>query len=299
MDKMRAITVFRRIVELGSFKAAADELGLSKAAVSKNLNELENYLMQPLIIRTTRKMRLTPFGEDYFNGIVRILDELQSMESSIIESSNYPKGRLNLSIPMSMGLAAVNQAICEFLKAHSQLSVSLQLEDNYADLVSREFDIAIRGGAKLTDSTLKSRILARGNQIVCASPDYLHQHGKVSKPEDLMQHNCLSYTLSQSHSVWCFKKNSKEARIKVSSSLYEANNSLAVVQAAKYGLGIAKVPKALAREELLNGELIELLPQWKQEELFLYALVPFHKVATRKVRVCLDYMAEYFENYLE
>ena len=149
MDKLRAITVYRRVVELGSFKAAAEDLDLSKAAVSKNIKELENYLGSPLINRTTRTRSITDEGQSYYHQIRHILDDLSNADLAIRESGNSLRGVLRISAPMSFGLTIINSAICEFMQRYPDINVELVLNDQYTDLIADGFDIAIRGGGTL------------------------------------------------------------------------------------------------------------------------------------------------------
>lgn len=150
MDKLRAITVFRRVIELGSFKAAAEDMGLSKAAISKNINELEDYLKSPLINRTTRRMHITENGQRYYDHVRTILDELSHADLSIIESSHQLSGLIKVSVPMSMGILKINPAICEFMQLHPEVSIEVILNDHYVDLVEQGLDVAIRGGGRIT-----------------------------------------------------------------------------------------------------------------------------------------------------
>ena len=175
MDKLRAITVFRRVIELGSFKAAAEDMRLSKAAISKNINELEDYLKSPLINRTTRRMHITENGQRYYDHVRTILDELSHADLSIIESSHQLSGLIKVSVPMSIGIVKLNPAICEFMQLHPEISIEVMLNDHYVDLVEQGLDVAIRGGGALQNSSLKSRKLVDMKRVLCASPKYIEQ----------------------------------------------------------------------------------------------------------------------------
>jgi len=294
MDKLRAITVFRRVIELGSFKAAAEDLGLSKAAISKNINELEDYLKSPLINRTTRKMHITESGQRYYNHISNILDELTNADLSIIESSHYLRGLIKVSVPMSMGILQINPAICEFMRLHPEISVELTLSDQYVDLVEQGLDVAIRGGGELKNSSLKSRKLLELKRVLCASPDYIQHADKLVTPDDLVSHNCLIYSLSSSPRHWVFRQQDEIKAIDLSPGTYAVNNGLALKQATLAGLGIVLTPEIFVDKEIKSGELTKLLPAWEAEKHALYAIYPYHKEQSQKVRSFIDYLVAYF-----
>ncbi len=302
MDKLRAISVFRRVIELGSFKAAAEDLGLSKAAISKNINELEDYLQSPLINRTTRKMHITENGRRYYNQVRSILDELSNADSSIIESSHQLKGLLRISVPMSMGIALVNPAICEFKKRYPEITIELKMSDQYIDLVEEGIDVAIRGGGELKSSNLKSRKLITIKRVLCASPEYVQSAHELSSPDDLSSHSCLLYSLSSSPTNWLFRsRNEEKDKIKydvkavdIVSASYIVNTGIALKQAAVAGLGIMLIPQALVDAELKSGQLIALLPEWQADDHALYAVYPYHRESSPKVRAFIDFLSDYF-----
>ena len=294
MDKLRAITVFRRVIELGSFKAAAEDMGLSKAAISKNINELEDYLKSPLINRTTRKMHITENGQIYYNHVCSILDELSNADLSIMESPHQLKGLIKVSMPMSVGLLQFNPAICEFMLLHPEISVEVIMSDQYVDLVGQGIDIAIRGGGELKNSSLKSRKILDMKRVLCASPRYLDNAEALTSPDDLCVQNCLIYSLSSSPRHWVFRNQNEIKAINLTPGTYVVNNSLALKQATLAGLGIMLTPELFVKEELVSGELITLLPSWEADKHALYAVYPYHKEQSQKVRTFIDFLIEYF-----
>jgi len=294
MDKLRAITVFRRVIELGSFKAAAEDMGLSKAAISKNINELEDYLQSPLINRTTRKMHITENGQRYYNQVRAILDELTTADLSIMESSYQLRGLIKVSMPMSVGLLQLNPAVCEFMRLHPEIAVEVIMSDQYVDLVEQGIDVAIRGGGELKNSSLKSRKILDIKRIICASASYLESAEKLESPDDLSNQNCLIYSLSASAMHWVFRKQEQVKAIDISSSYYAVNNGLALKQAALAGLGITLIPELFVSKELESGALTRLLPSWKADKHTLYAVYPYHKEQSQKVRTFIDFLINYF-----
>ncbi|MEJ2765308.1 LysR family transcriptional regulator [Photobacterium sp. MCCC 1A19761] len=301
MDKLRALTVFRRVVELGSFKAAAEDLALSKAAVSKNINELEDYLKSPLINRTTRNMHITDQGQHYYHRVCHILDELASADLSVIESSHNLTGSLKISVPMSLGLLEINPIICAFMHQHPELSIEVVMNDQYVDLIDQGIDIAIRGGGELSSSSLRSRKLLEMQRVLCAAPDYLATAPDLREPRDLIQHQCLIYSFSSSARRWLFTHNddatndeTQVQEVDLPPGPYVVNNGIALKQAACAGHGILLLPKLFVDEELKSGQLVTLLPDWQAETHSLYVVYPYHKEQSQKVRALIDFMAEYF-----
>ncbi|GAA0673138.1 LysR family transcriptional regulator [Rheinheimera tangshanensis] len=290
MDKLRALTVFRRVVELGSFKAAADDLNLSKAAVSKNIYELEDYLQSPLIQRTTRKLHVTDQGKSYYQQICQVLDSLAQADLSVLESTDSLKGSLKISVPMSLGLVEINPLICAFMQQHPALAIELLMTDHYIDLMEQGVDIAVRGGATLADSSLRSRKLTDIKRVLCASADYLRRSPPLHSPADLSQHQCLVYSLSSSARRWSFKKQLQQQDVELPVSRYTVNNGLALAQTAKLGHGIALLPEYFVKQALAQGELQQVLPDWQTEQHSLYIIYPYHKEQSQKVRAFIDFM---------
>ncbi|MCT8344389.1 MULTISPECIES: LysR family transcriptional regulator [Photorhabdus] len=290
MDKLRAISVFRRVVELGSFKAAAQDLGLSKAAVSKNINQLEEYLKSPLINRTTRNMHITANGRNYYHQVCNILDELENADLSVIETSHTLTGSIKVSIPMSMGLKALNPLICQFMHTHPSISVEVVMIDKYIDFIEHGIDVAIRGGGELSDSSLRSRKLIKVPRVLCASPAYIEASEKILIPENLTSHNCLVYSLSSSPRRWIFHNQNDVKVVDLKPGTYVVNNGLALKQAALSGHGVILLPELLVTDELLSGKLARLLPEWEADMQALYAIQPFHKEHSNKTRAFIDFL---------
>jgi len=293
LDKLRAITIFRRVVELGSFKGAAEDLNLSKAAISKNISELEEFLQSPLITRTTRKLSITESGQAYYNQIRQVLDDLKNADLAIIESTKTLSGVLRISAPMSFGLTIINLAICDFMKSYPDIKVELVLSDHYTDLVSGNFDMAIRGAGTLKDSSLKQRKLLTLKRILCASPEYLNNSPGLTSLNDLQQHNCIIYSLSSSPTQWRYSDGREMKSLSIIPGSYIVNNGLALKQAAIAGLGITLTPEILIRSELKSKQLVPLLTEISFESHALYAVYPHHKQASIKLRKLIDFLAEY------
>lgn len=299
MNKLTALQVFRKVIELGTFKAAAEELNLSQAAISKNINELEESLGTPLINRTTRNMNVTESGHAYYCQICSILDELEAVDQSIMASAFTPKGRLRISAPMSYGLININSMICDFKHKYPDISIEVILSDMYMDLIDKGIDVAIRGGGVLNDSTMRSKPILSVKRVLCASPVYIKKMNELNHPNDLREHNCLSYTLSSSPRKWFLSKGEENIAVELQSSSYSVNNGIALKQAALSGLGIILLPEDYVYNELQSGELVELLPEWSPDTHSLFAIYPYHKEQTQKIRLFIDFISSAFTKLQE
>ncbi|AGM42007.1 LysR family transcriptional regulator [Aeromonas hydrophila] len=295
MNKITALNVFRRVVEMGTFRAAADDLHLSQAAVSKNINELEAYLGIALINRTTRRLSVTEAGMTYYRQICAVLDGLEAADQSIMATSFTPRGRLRIGMPMSYGLIRLNPLVCEFQRRYPAIGIEVILSDAYMDLVDQGLDVVIRGAGTLEDSTLRAKPLCQVQRVLCAAPDYLKEAGQPAQPEDLKEHNCLRYSLSSSPDKWCFSRVEESLTVNVRPASFCANNGIALKQAAVQGLGVILVPKEFVASELADGTLVTLLPDWQPNPHALFAVYPFHKEQSPNVRLFIEFIVKAFQ----
>lgn len=294
MDRLAALTVFRRVVELDGFAAAARDLGYSNATVSKMVKELEADLGAQLLVRTTRKLHVTDIGRAYFDRLCDHLDGLIEADDEVRMQTSTLRGRLRVSSPMSFGLAALSRALPAFAVQYPDISIDLVMSDSLVDLVEEGFDLAIRGG-QLLDSSLKARKLTDIERIVCASPNYLAQRGAPNVPDDLKVHDCLVYSNAVSPDGWRLVSSDNETCSVAVSTRYRVNNSLALRDAALEGLGLAFLPRIYVEESLAGGALQRVLTDWTGEPQALFAVYPAHRQASPKLRAFLDFLVERFE----
>lgn len=296
MDRIAALRVFRRVIELNGFAAAARDLDLSNAAVSKMIKDLEADLGTQLIVRTTRSLRLTDTGHDYFRQITRVLDALAEADDAARSSGAEPRGALRVSAPLSLGLVLLSPMLARFAARYPDIELDVEFGDQAVDLIEGRFDLAIRGGV-LHDSSLKARKLMDIERVVCASPDYLARCGTPQHPDELAGHRCLIYSLSATPRVWLLEKGGETARMAVGGG-FRANNSLALREAAVEGLGLALLPKIYAMDALASGRLVRVLPEWRGERHALYGVYPAHREGSLKVRYLLDFLIEAIDTAL-
>ena len=289
MDKFQEIRVFSAVVDASSFVAAADSLGMSKAAVSRYVSELEQRLGVRLMHRTTRKLSLTPEGEVFLARCRDILASIESSEAEISTRSVTASGLLKVSVPVSFGIRHLAPLWSEFLSDHPQVTLDVQLADRVIDLVDEGFDLAVRI-ARLPDSSLISRQLASTRLVLCAAPSYLKRRGTPAHPSELAQHDVLGYSLMAMGDQWQFTGPEGPVSVKVRPRMW-TNNGDSCVAAALQGSGIQLQPTFLIDEELASRQLVEILPQFRSVELGIYAIYPSRKFVLPKVRAMVEFLA--------
>jgi len=292
MEGFGAIPVFVAVVENGGFSAAARTLGISKSAVSKRINQLEAHLGVRLLHRTTRKLSLTEAGERYFEHAAQALTAAGQAEDAVTELQGEPQGNLKISSPMSFGRLHVAPLIPKLLQRYPKLQIDLVMDDRKVDLVAGGFDVAIRAG-NLPASTLIARKLAPVRQVLCASPDYIDRYDRPGTPAELSGHNCVLYSYSSDADEWTLIGESGPETVTVSGS-YQVNNSEALLEALREGIGIGRLPTFVAGPDLKTGRLVKLFESYRLPDFTLYAVFPERQYLPAKVRAFLDFAIEYF-----
>jgi len=291
MDRLGGMAVFAKVVETGSFSAAARALGLSKSAVSKQVAALEARLGARLLNRTTRTLSLTDPGLAFHDRAVRILAEAEEAERAVSLLQSEPRGLLRVNAPVTFGVEHLAPLVARLMARHPELQVDLTLEDRMVDLVAEGHDVAVRIG-RPADSSLIARKLAPSRRVVVASPDHVARHGAPQRPEDLRDHPCLRYAYMLRGDEWALcGPGGREATVRVGGRL-RANNGDALRCAAEAGLGVALMPTFIVGESLRAGRLVRLLPGWSDEEGVVCAVWPTSRFLSPKVRALVDFLAE-------
>lgn len=292
MDHLTALKVFRTAAASGSFAGAARQLGLSAAAVSKNIAELEAHLKVRLINRTTRSMSLTEAGAAYHARLSRILDELAEADAALAPMGDSPAGLLRVSAPLTFALTCISPSIPLFLDRHPKLRLELDLQDTRADLIGEGYDLAIRGSDRLEDSSLVARELMTMTHVVCAAPAYFARCGRPREPEDLKAHECVQFTLSGHAHKWSFARAGRSVAVPIDGR-YKVGSSLAVRDALLAGFGLSLVPRLYVQQELAAGRLEAVLEDWEADRTPVYAVYPSRHLAA-KTRAFVDFLLERF-----
>jgi len=296
MDQLAALRALRRVVEMGSFTAAADALGISHTIVSRQVRQLEEHLGAQLLNRTTRRFALTDAGREYYESTREVLDLLDEADRNVGHHQAEPTGTLRINAPMAFGTIEVAQWLPGFMAKYPGVQVDLVCNDRMVDLIEDGFDVALRLARDLPDSTLVARRLATSKVVLAASPGYLQAHGAPTVPQDLTQHNCLVYTAATRASEWTLVgADGAEQAVAVRGTL-QANTNVALRAAAVAGVGIANAAAFIVREELERGALVEVLPGYTPKPRELYALYPQNRHLSPKVRAFVDYAASVYIN---
>jgi DNA-binding transcriptional LysR family regulator len=293
MDRYTALQVFRNVADLNSFAEAGRRLGLSPAAVSKNIAELEAHVGARLINRTTRRMSLTEEGRIYLEYVARGLDAFSEADQALCPIKTGPGGTLRVSAPMTVTLTRLSAAIPRFLSRYPELTLDLHLDDRRVDLVRDGFDLAIRGSDNLEDSSMIAKKLGSMPHVLCAAPSYFEAHGKPATPADLHSHNCVRFSLSGHADTWEFSKEGRTERIAIAAR-YSVTSSLAVRDALREGFGVSLMPQPYVENDLREGRLQSALEDWSTVETKLYAVYPSRQHLAPKIRVFLDFLVEEF-----
>jgi len=293
MDRLTAMKVFKRVVDLGGFSAAARDLGLSNAAVSKNVSELEAHLGVRLLTRTTRRLNVTEAGQTYHRRCVAVLEEIDEADREAGHLGSKPRGVLRITAPMSFGLLHLSSAIPAFLHRYPDIAVDLVMNDRYVDLVEEGFDVALRVGGALPDSSLIVRRVAAIHRVVCGAPDYVDRYGAPETPEDLTDHQCLIYSLSSSPREWRFTGPAGD-RVVTVGGRFTANSSISLREALIAGLGLTLIPTFVVGEDLKEGRLVSVLTEWAPEPQSAYAVYVHRQYVSAKVRCFVDFLVEQF-----
>jgi len=291
MDKLASMRVFARVVERHGFAAAARDLNLSNAAVSKHVAWLEEELGVRLLNRTTRRLSLTEAGQGYHADVVRILEEIDRAERSAARATLAPRGTLRVNAPMSFGILHLSRVVPEFLARHPEVRVDLTLNDRSLDLVEHGFDVALRVRRSLPDSTLVARALCPIRRVLLGSPAYFARHGEPRHPADLTEHALLAFSPDGSPAVWRFDGPDGTTEVRVESR-FTANNSLALRTALLEGTGVTVSPLFVYGDDIRAGRLRTALDGYEAEAQTLYAIHPAGRLVPPKVRAFVDFLVE-------
>ncbi|PIT21327.1 hypothetical protein BGI36_06780 [Snodgrassella communis] len=293
MDLFRCMEAFVLTVKTGSFVATSISLNTSPQMIAKYIAFLENYLGLKLLNRTTRSQNLTEFGKQYYERCLFILGEIKATKTLAQQYSDEPKGNLKISAPVSYGHFNVIPVISHFMKRYPKMSVDIQLNDRYVNLVQENFDIVFRVG-ELTDSGLIARKLNPYQLIFAASPSYLAQYGVPSVPNDIKKHQCLIYQYvnpSKKDYLWPFTINGKLVHFPISGSL-TSNNTLALAAAAVEGLGITMLPESMLREAITQNKLLPILQNFLPPAREVHLLYPADRQRPSKLNIFIEFVLD-------
>ncbi|MDR7375937.1 DNA-binding transcriptional LysR family regulator [Rhodoferax ferrireducens] len=292
MDRFLEMQTFCAVVDAGSFVKAAETLGLSKAAVSRYVGELESRLGVRLLHRTTRRLSLTEEGQVFHVRSKELLAGVDEAEMEITSRSAAASGLLRINAPVTFGILHLAPLWGLFRSQHPQVSLDITLADRLVDLVEEGYDMAIRI-ATLPSSTLVSKRLASTRMLVCASPQYLAAHGTPQVPADLAGHAVIAYSYWASKDDWQFDGPAGPVSVRTRACMH-TNSGDTCRAAALAHQGVILQPSFLVGADLAAGRLVQLLPGYQAMEMGIYAVYPTRKHVAPKVRALVDFLAGEF-----
>jgi LysR family transcriptional regulator, transcriptional activator for dmlA len=291
MDVIADLEFFTRLVRHGSLSSLARDLGVTPPAISARLAQLEKRLGVRLLNRTTRRLTMTHEGELYLKTGSRLLEEFQELERMVSSSRNVPHGLLKVNATFGFGRRHIAPALADFRRRYPAVEVQLDLTDRPMNLAESAFDVGIRFG-ELPDSRLVARKLATNRRLVCASPDYLEQHGVPRLPDDLRNHRCIVLRENDTaFGTWHFSKGKRHQLVKVHGSM-SSNDGETTLQWALKGHGVLVRSEWDVRHHIDNGALTQLLADWRLPPADIYAVYPERLNLSAKVRVFVDYLEQ-------
>jgi len=290
MDKFESIKAFTQVVEAGGFAAAARKMGVSRSAVNKLVINLEQALQTQLLHRTTRTVTPTDAGRAFYERCTAILADLAEAELALTRLQAEPKGKLRINGPMTFGHLHLAPIVAGFLAQYPELEVELSLSDRFIDPIEEGFDVTVRIARSMETASLISQHLAPSPLVLCAAPAYLNRRGIPGQPEDLAHHACLHYGHVAQDSVWTLVGHQQTHQVSVHGPLC-CNNGEGLREAALAGLGIVILPTFIVGEDLTQGRLQQVLPDYSPPELEIYALYPVNRHLSVKVKLWVDYLA--------
>lgn len=288
MDRLASMEVFVKAVDLGSFAAAADALGLSAPMVGKHVRFLEARLGVRLLNRTTRRQSLTEFGRAYYERCRLILAEAAAADALAADQFDEPRGRLRVALPALYGRYCVTPVLFDFARQYPALELDLSLGDALVDLADGRFDLAIRTGDLQDEAGVVTRRVARQRMIVCAAPSYIAQRGEPRQISDIEQHATILYARAGRVRSWLFPRASEAPAEITPQSRFRLDDMAAIAAAAVAGLGLAWLPSWLVRDELRSGALKQVLQNEGEFPYDCHALWLATPHLPLKIRAAID-----------
>ncbi|HEU4580462.1 MAG TPA: LysR family transcriptional regulator [Polyangiaceae bacterium] len=298
-DDVQSLLIFARVVEAKSFTAGAARLGISKSVASARIAALEERLGTRLLLRTTRRLTLTPDGLALYEHAAQMASAADAAAATGAGASPEPRGVLRVNAPVVFAQLYLVEPIAAFLEQHPRVRVELLLADRLVDLVEEGIDVALRISARLRDSQLIGRKLCEDHTLVCASPAYLARRGTPREPAELIHHECLRYSLLESADEWRFRDPARPRGESRSFSVpvearFHAQSGSVLREAALAGLGLAVLPSFMVARDLAAGTLVQVLAPYSFVRIAIQALYAPARVLPGNVRAFVDLLSQRF-----
>lgn len=284
MDTLHSMRVFVRVIDCGSFTAAAHALDLSTAQVSRLVSELEQQLQARLLHRTTRRLALTEVGERYLQRCRQILGEVDEAAAEARGAHINPSGRLRVQSMTGLGLQHLTGLIARYSERYPQVVVDLTLSQRHPDLLEDGQDVVITFARELPDSQMVAQLLGPMFSVLCASPAYLAQHGVPRQPADLQGHRMLRL-------LDPLQQDAVDAELgELPAECFQVNVAESLVKAAQAGMGVCLLPSFVAGPSMRDGSLLRLLPERRLRQRSIYAIYPSRRFLDAKIRTWVDFL---------
>lgn len=294
MGQLEDMTIFIRIVEAGGISKAAEQLNMTKSAISRRLSSLETHLDNQLLSRTTRSWTLTEAGQHYYQHACSILEEVDKLDQQTKSKKKAVSGTLKLTAPLSFGLMHLSKFIDHYTYQHPALKLQIDFSDRQIDLVEEGFELAIRIG-QLENSTYQARPFTTVRKTLVASPEYLAASGIPAAPDTLGQYNYLQYGLHSTETVTLYSAAGQKTDIMMKGDI-NSNNGDFLMQMALRHKGVAFLPTFLVYQEILAGRLVEVFPDVTFNTLTAYLVYPQNRFQSQRSRALIDYLVEEFKD---
>ena len=289
MDRLDAMKLFVRVAELGSFAAVAQQLGVARSVVTRQIAGLEAHLGVKLMARSTRRLALTSAGTAYLEKCRVILNLVEAAETDVAEERLTPRGNIRMSLPLSFGLKRLAPLLLDFSQRYPEVGMDMDYSDRRVKLIEEGIDLSIRITRRLDGGDV-ARKIGTGRMQVVASKNYLAQHGRPQHPAELIHHECLGYTSGGVAQNWQFMVDGQLQSFPVRSRI-NANNGDVLTEAAAQGLGITLQPDFIIDDYLADGRVEAILVDFPVAELGIYAMLPSNRHIPHRVRVLMDFLA--------
>ena len=290
MDRLDAMKLFVRVAELGSFAAVAQQLGMDRSVVTRQIAGLETHLGVKLMARSTRRLSLSSAGTAYLEKCRVILNLVEAAETDVAEEQLMPRGNIRMSLPLSFGLKRLAPLLLEFSQRYPEVGLDMDYSDRRVKLIEEGIDLSIRITHRLESNDV-ARKIGIGHMQVVASKKYLALHGRPQHPAELIHHECLGYTSGGIAQNWQFMVDGQLQSFPVRSRI-NANNGDVLTEAAAQGLGITLQPDFITDSFLADGRVEAILSDFPVAELGIYAMLPSNRHIPHRVRMLMDFLGE-------
>ena len=292
-----SVEVFCLVAEQQSFSKAAHQAGLTPAAVSRSIARLENRLGLQLFHRTTRHVRLTKAGEEYFLECKQALQQINNVELRLKNKSMHPSGTIRMSLPTPFGHYRVLPLLAQFQQCYPEIKLDIQLTNKNVDFITEGFDLAIRG-RNVPNSNLIARPLENADLLIVASPDYLAKNGIPHDISDLQYHQCIQFILPSTGKEvpWSMQIENEVVELQMQGQLNCSDDILATVTLARHGAGLIQTCRFIIEDDLKSGRLVEVLQNYAGTQRLFSLLYPKNKYEQRHIRLFIDFLIKHLKH---